>query len=82
MNKVLVTIYVFSLDEEFDMFLPIGIKMADALQLIQESIRELTNDNYSVGQSSMLYNDEGYLINLNNIVKLSGIKNGCKLLLI
>lgn len=82
MNKVLVTIFVASIDEEFDVFIPIGINMSDALDVIQDSIIELSNGNYVKKENASLYNSDGLLINVNNIVKFSGIKNGLKLMLI
>lgn len=81
MEKVLITIYVLSLDEEYDMFLPIGIKMIDALNLIQQTVKDLSNNIYDINPSAVLYNDDGLLINLNNTAKFSGLKNGCKILL-
>lgn len=82
MNKVLITIYVASIDEEFDIFIPIGIKMSDVLDVIQDSIIELSNGNYVKKEEVSLYNSDGLLININNIVKFSGVKNGLKLMLI
>ncbi len=82
MNEILVTVYVLGLDEEYDMFLPIGMNMKECLNLIQETIRELSEENYVVHEDAKLYSStEGKLINLNNAVKFSGLKNGCKVLL-
>ena len=44
MNEILVTIYVLGLDEEYDMFLPIGLGMKDCLNLIQSTIKELSDE--------------------------------------
>ncbi len=82
MNEILVTVYVLGLGEEYDIFLPIGMKMSDCLELIQDTIRELSEDNYQVHEDAKLYSsNEGRLINMNNVVKFSGLKNGCKVLL-
>lgn len=81
MNKILVTIYVISIDEEFDLFLPVGLKVLDALDIIQDSIVELSNNNYTKRENVNLYTFDGFAINNNNVVKSSGIKNGMKLLL-
>lgn len=82
MNKVLVTIYAISIDESFDMFLPISLKMSDALDLIQSSISDLSGGNYQKNDNALLYFENGLIINSNNTIKFSGIKNGCKLLLV
>lgn len=82
MNKILVTIYVLALNKSFDLFLPSTMLMSEALTLIQNTIKEMTDDIYEINPSPILYNEfDGKLINLNNIVKLSGLKNGCKVLL-
>jgi hypothetical protein len=82
MNEILVTIYVLGLDEEYDMFLPIGLGMKDCLNLIQSTINELSDENYVIHDDATLYTaDDGKVINLNNVVKYSGLKNGCKVLL-
>ena len=81
MNKILVTIFVVSLNEEFDLLLPIGLNMAEAIDVIQDSLGELSNGNYQKKEETQLYTSDGLIINKNNIVKFSGIKNGSKLLL-
>ncbi|MBE6157754.1 MAG: hypothetical protein E7160_03055 [Firmicutes bacterium] len=82
MKEILVTIFVLPLNQEFDLFLPINIKVQDALQLIQTNIVELSDGNYVVNPQAMLYSEvAGKIINPNNIVKYSGLKNGCKVLL-
>ena len=82
MKKVLVSIYVLKLDKTYDLKLPINLPMADVLQLIQTAIKEM-NDAYEINNKAKLYESiTGNLINLNNIVKYSGIKNGEKLMLV
>lgn len=82
MSEILITIYVLSLGQEFDIFLPIGMKVAEALDLIQNTVYELSLENYEKVENPLLYSeDTGKVINANNIVKFSGLKNGCKVLL-
>lgn len=82
MNKILVTIYVLALNKSFDLFLPSTMLMSEAITLIQSTIKEISEGVYEINPSPILYNEfDGKLINLNNIVKLSGLKNGCKVLL-
>lgn len=82
MKKVLVSIYVLKLDKTYDIKLPINLPMTDVLELIQSAIKEM-NDAYEINNKARLYeNLTGNLINTNNIVKYSGIKNGEKLMLV
>lgn len=81
MEKILITIYVLSLQKEFDIFLPINVHMNQALDLIQNSILDL-DDNYQIIPNPILYCEQsGKIINVNNTVKFSGLQNGCKVLL-
>lgn len=82
MNKIVITIYVASLDIEYDIRIPIGIKVVDALVIIQDSIYDLSNCNFSKNETLNLFSSEGFLINKNNIVKFSGLKNGMKVILL
>lgn len=82
MKKILVSIYVLKLDKMFDVELPINLAMKDVVNLLQESIKAM-DDVYQIDENIRLYeSDGGNLVNLNNIVKYSGIKNGSTLLLV
>ena len=82
MKKILVTIYVLSLQQEFDVFIPITINMKDAISLIQDSIVKLSNENYQKKDNVMLFDEDGKIINLNNKTKFSGLNNGSKVILV
>jgi hypothetical protein len=82
MNKLLLTIYVFSLDESYDILLPVNLKMTEALDLIQNTLVELSGNNYVKHSDVILMNSESRIINSKNVVRLSGLTNGCKLILI
>ena len=81
MNKILVTIYVIFLDNQYDVLIPINISVKDALELIQNSIVELSSKAYVVNPNALLYDESGKIINTHNIVKFSGLKNGSKVIL-
>ena len=82
MDKILVTIYVLSIDEQFDVFLPIGKTVSYILDYIQDSIVDLSNNNYVKKENVLLYLSNGLIVNPNNTVKYSGIKNGSMLCLV
>lgn len=82
MNKILVTIYVLLLDESYDVLLPINLKMSEVYDLIQNTICELSSNNYIKHDNAILLSSNGLLINNNNIVRLSGLTNGCKVVLL
>ena len=82
MNKILVSIYVLALDDYYDILLPINLKMTEAIDLIQNTIIELSSGNYQKHENVMLMNAEGKIINSNNVVRLSGLTNGCRVVLL
>lgn len=82
MDKILVSIYVLALDEYYDLLLPINLNLADAMELIQNTISELSSGNYQKHNNALLLNSESKIINNNNVVRFSGLTNGCKVVLI
>lgn len=83
MKKILITVFVLSIGEDFDIFVPIEMKVLQAINLIQKSIFELSNGDYVVKNDNevILTDAYGQVINPNNIVKFSGLTNGCKILM-
>ena len=82
MDKLLISIYVLYLEKSFDLLIPINISVKDAISLIQSSIKELSNNAYEVNVNAVLFDEIGRVINENNIVKFSGLKNGSKVMLV
>lgn len=83
MDKILISVYVLAIDEEYDMFIPINEKVFNIIDLVQQTIKELSGGYYQINSKALLYNGiDGNIINSNNIVKFSGLKNGSRLLLI
>ena len=67
MDKILVSIYVLTIDETYDIYIPINKNAKEALDLVQKEIVKLSNDNYVINEKAMLYTDNGTVINTNNI---------------
>ena len=83
MDQILVNIYVLTIDDNFDMFIPINENVSNLITKIQKSIYELSNEEYVINPNAVLYNGiDGKIINPNNIVKFSGLTNGSRLLLV
>ena len=82
MNKILITVFVPKIEEHFDLKIPINSEVKELVILLQQSIRELTGDVYVVDPNALLYDKiTGKVINYNNIVKYSGLKNGSSVML-
>lgn len=82
MNKILITIYVLNIESQYDLMVPINLSVKEALELIQDAIVELSSNSYKKNPEALLYDEDGKNINLENIVKFSGLKNGSKILLV
>ncbi len=82
MNKILVTIIVLNIENQFDLMIPINLSVKEALDLIQDAIVELSSNAYKKNPEACLYDEDGKNINLDNIVRFSGLKNGSKVLLV
>jgi len=83
MRNIYINIFVPSLDRNFNIELPINLEMQYVLKEIQTAIKELSDGTYIVNPKAKLYDkSSGKLINLSNIVKFSGLTNGCSVMLI
>ena len=54
MNKILVTIYVLSIGNQYDMLIPINIYVNEALELIQNGIVDLVGEEYLINEKLYL----------------------------
>lgn len=81
MNKVLVLVYVPLFEQEYDVVIPINLKIGIIKKYLISSIFEMIG--ISILDSKLkLYNKDCSICYNNNIyVKNSGIKNGAKLIL-
>lgn len=83
MDKILVSIYVLAIDEEYDMYIPINESVSNIIELVQNTVKDLSGGYYQINNKAILYNGiDGNMVNANNIVKFSGLTNGARLLLI
>lgn len=84
MNKVIVKLYVPSINNNFDIKLPLNKKIYNVIILLLKGINDLNeNDEYKPERIPMLYNKEtGECYNLNIKVKETNIVNGTELVLI
>ena len=83
MNKIFVNVFVPSLDRNFNIELPINLEMKYVVEELQRTIKELSEGSYVINEKVKVYDKStGLLINTNNIVKFSGLKNGCSIMLI
>lgn len=77
-NKVLVNLYVLSLDKNFEIYFPINEKVGNILTLLKKSLFET-----DIKKNILLLNlNSGTVYNYNDIVRKTDIKNGVRLMLV
>lgn len=82
MNKILINLFVPSINEKFDILVLENKKLSEIKQLIIEGITNLTNDNLKNVDNLILCNQEtGVMYNLEYTVKENLITDGTKLIL-
>lgn len=82
MNKLLISVDVPSIEQTFELFIPINRKMGTVKKKILECIDELTGG--AINNKDFLFFDIDTGVKYDNdiYVKESGIKNGTRLILI
>lgn len=82
-NKVIVKLIVPEVDKEYDLYLPISLKIGNIINLLNKSVSELTNGELKLSNSNSLYNaltNEKYTSDV--LLYNTNIRNGTILVLI
>lgn len=84
MNKYLITVFIPTIEMEFELYIPINKKVGTIKTYILKQISDLTNNEYdkSINDVRMLDRLTGIEYDNNTFVKDSGIKNGSKIIII
>lgn len=82
-NKVIVKISVPEIDMDYDVYLPINLKIGNIINLLNKTINQLSNGEYKLSKNNSLYNaitKEKYTSDV--LLYNTNIRNGTKLILI
>lgn len=82
MNKILITVIVPSLEEKYDIYLPISKTIKVAKELLIKTINELSGGYFPLNKTCVLMSSDGIIYADNTIVKENKIKNGDVVVLI
>ncbi len=83
MNKVLVKLYVPTIEQQYDIWIPLNKKIYSIIILLSKAVFELSDGNYNPKDMPILYDRltaKPYNVDLN--VKESNIRNGAEIVLI
>lgn len=81
-NKVLIELVVPTMEEKYDVFIPINKKIGNITILLMKVVNELSGGYYKQNEYNALYNGETgerYAIDL--LVRNSDIRNGSRIIL-
>lgn len=82
-SKIIIKVYVPSLNNSYDIFITINLTISEITQLVVNSITEMTNGDFSPNNQLRLYlKDTGEIIEYNKIVKETSLRNGSKVILL
>ncbi len=82
-NKILVELYIPLIEKKYDLYIPINKKIGTVKQLIENALKELTDNIYVIKENSNFYNKEtGEIYNVNQSVKETDLQNGTRIILL
>lgn len=81
-NKILITVYAISIDEYYDVFIPINDLMGEVVNLICKTIKGMTDSTFEekIGLA-LLDANEGKFYDFSVPVSDTNLKNGKKVIL-
>lgn len=82
-NKILLEVYIPSIEKEYDIFVPVNKKIGTIKKMIEIGIKDLTDDVYSISKDTNLYSkDTGNMYDVNVSLIDTDLKNGSRVILI
>ena len=82
-NKILLEVYIPSIEKEYDIFVPVNKKIGTIKKMIETGITDLTDDVYSISYDTNLYSkDTGNMYDVNVKLIDTDLKNGSRIILI
>ena len=82
MNKILVEVFIPSIRETFEVYIPVDSRVSEFLTLIEHAAQELTGGAFLPDRQVVLCErNSGMVYNINMTVEQVGLKNGSQLLI-
>lgn len=83
MNRVLIRLYVPSIEEVYDIWIPVNRTIQSAIKLMVKTINEFSNGEYNPTKLPFLYDKKtAKPYNINQTVEEAEIKSGTEIVLI
>ena len=82
-NKINVDVFVPSLNETYNLFIPVNKTVGEVVQLVCKAVNELTDGEYPISNNlSLIDLDSGVSYNFEFSIKDNKVKNGSRLVLL
>ena len=82
-NKVCVDLIVPSIEERYNVFIPVNKKTIEIIFLLNKAISDMTDGSFAMSEHLSLINaDDGSIYNVDNTVLENNILNGARLVLL
>lgn len=82
-NKVCVDLVVPSIEEKYNVFLPVNKKTLEVIFLLNKAINDMTNGSFPMSDALSLLNaSDGSLYDVDRTILENNILNGAKLILL
>ncbi len=82
-NKVCVDLIVPSIEERYNVFIPVNKKTIEIIFLLNKAINDMTDGSFTMSEHLSLINaDTGSIYDVNNTFLENDILNGTKLILL
>ncbi len=82
-NKILIELEIPLIEKKYDLFIPINKKIGTIKKLIENSLSDLTGNDYEIREDANLYSkDTGEIYDVNKTVKDTDLQNGSRIILL
>ncbi len=82
-NKVLVSVNVPSLENNFDVYIPVNRKVYSVINMLKASLFELSQGAFNLNNNYVLYDAiSGNSYDLNKLIRDTDIRNGSTIILL
>ena len=82
-NKVLVSVNVPSLEEKYDVYIPVNRKIYSVIKMLKQSLFELSLGSFNMENDYILYNGlTGTMYDMNQLVRDTDIRNDSKIIML
>lgn len=82
-NKVLVKVILPELETNFDLYIPINVRIYTVIKLLNDSLSEITKGEYVMKDNRNIYNIiDGVCYKHNSLIRETNIRNGSTVIFI